>query len=100
MVRVGPQGRGTYKSRWNRERLRSPEIAAIAIGSHITREFEGKVHQVTCCDGFWLYDGQEFPTLYAVTMAITGAKEYDRADGKEKRSMSNWSAARFFRLKG
>jgi hypothetical protein len=100
MVRVGPQGRGTFKSRWNRERLRSPEIAAIAVGDKLVRDFDGEQHEVVCCDGFWLYRDTEFATLYAVTMAITGAKEYDRADGKEKRTMSNWSASRFFRLKG
>lgn len=99
MVRVGPQGRSTYRSRWNRERLRSPEIAAIAVGAKLTREFNKRVYEVECCDGYWLYDSREFPTLYAVTMEITGSKEYDRADGKEKRTMSNWSACRFFGLK-
>lgn len=99
MARVGPQGRNTYRSRWNRERTRSPEIANVAIGAILAREFNNQRHQVQCCEGYWLYDAREFPTLYAVTMEITGAKEYDRADGKEKRTMSNWSAARFFGLK-
>ncbi len=99
MVRLGPQGISTYKSRWNRERARSPEIAQILVGSSISREFNGEVHVVECHDGHWLYKSKVFPTLYSVTMEITGAREYDRADGKDKRTMSNWSAARFFGLK-
>lgn len=99
MARVGPQGRSTYRSRWQRERQRSPEIAAIAVGTKLVREFNNRLYEVECCDGHWLYDSRQFPTLYAVTMEITGPKEYDRADGKEKRAMSNWSASRFFGLK-
>lgn len=99
MARYGFQGRHTFQRRWLRERQRSPEIAAIPCGNSVSREYHGSVHTATCCDGYWLYNGVEYPTLYTVAMAITGAKEYERADKQAKRTMSNWSAVRFFKLR-
>lgn len=99
MSRVGPQGPHTFHVRWLRERRRSPEIAAIPVGGCVSREFGGVTHVATCREGFWEYGVEKYPTLYAVVVAIAGAKEYARADGRERRSMSNWSASRFFRLK-
>lgn len=71
----------------------------MPIGGFVSREFDGQVHVVKCNDGCWEYDGQAYATLYSVVVKIAGAKEYARADGKERRSMANWSASRFFRLK-
>lgn len=57
------------------------------------------MHVVTCMDGCWLYKNELYPTLYTVTMKITGEVEYARTERPEKtRKISNWSATRFFNL--
>lgn len=99
MPRHGFQGRHTFQRRWLRERQRSAEIAAIPIDGQIVREYNGVTYVVTCRDGYWEYQGDMYPTLYAVAMVITGPKEYARSDGQAKRTMSNWSAVRFFQLR-
>lgn len=100
MARRGECGPHTFPSRWARERRRSPEIAAVKVGETVSREFHGVTYEALCCEGHWLFQGKQYPTLYTVVLAITGPREYPRSDGaQERRSMSNWSAARFFRLK-
>ena len=97
---AGPQSRATWPQRWARERQRSPEIRRIKIGQTIEREYKGTVHQATNHRGFWTYDGGEYPTLYEVTQAICGAREYPRGDNQQKtRRMSDYSASRFWKLK-
>jgi len=98
-MRKGPQGPHTYRSRWERERRRSTQIAAIPLGSKLTKIYGNKIHEIICRDGYWEYDGKAFPTLYSLVVAIAGAHEYPRKDKKENRSMANYSSLRFFGLK-
>jgi hypothetical protein len=54
--------------------------------------------------GYYQFKGKIWPTLYSIVEEIAGVKAYPkqlRADGtrlKGTRKMSNWSAARFFKL--
>ena len=55
--------------------------------------------------GYYLYQGEKYPTLQSVTTACTGAREYPKQEldgGKRRkgtRKMSNWSASKFWKLK-
>lgn len=95
----GQLGKQTFRGRWLRERARSQEIAKIEVGHKIVRDFAGQRHEVECHDGFWVYNGKEYATLYSVVCDIAGTKQYSRPNSTEKRTMSNWSASRFFALK-
>jgi hypothetical protein len=102
----GPQGNHTHRDRWLRERKRSPAIAAVTVGTVLVRNWRGKDVHVECHDGYWAVNSpvqyasdKQFATLYAVTLYITRGRRFPRADQKRaKRLMSNWSAARFFKL--
>ncbi len=94
-----------------RERRRSPLIAGLTPGVSLTRHFKGEEHRVQVEAGHYLYRGQKFPTLYAVTVAITGSREYpgqlitpksqdkDSIERYNPRKMSAWSSTRFWRLR-
>jgi hypothetical protein len=88
--------------RWERERARSKAIAKITPGTKITREYGGAEHVIQCKHGHYLYNGQKYPTLYSIVMAITGGRVYPMRVGNQQvnrpRLMSNWSAKRFFNL--
>lgn len=102
----GPQGNHTHLDRWLRERKRSPAIAAIPVGTVLVRNWRGKNIHVECHEGYWTVNSpapyatdKQFATLYSVTLHITRGRRFLRADQKRsKRLMSNWSAARFFKL--
>lgn len=90
--------------RWERERERSPEIGALTPGMRLRRTFKGEDYQVVVVSSGYVYDGEYYPTLYSVTKEITGTHEAPRQlakDGtrpKGTRSLSNWSATKFWRL--
>lgn len=101
-----PWGPHTFKERNQREKDRSPLIASLRPGTKLRREWHGVLYEVTIRKhGYW-FNGQEYPTLYAVTKEITGTKsrpkqldqEGDRPKGK--RQVCNWSATRFWNLTG
>lgn len=100
---------GDNEKRWQRERDRVPAIAALIQGSVIRREYKGKIFEVKVLDGRYkiIQTGEEYPTLYAVTKAITGlharqsqrkkpGNEESRPEGHRK--LSNWSATKFFAI--
>jgi hypothetical protein len=100
-----PWGLHTFRSRWERERLRSPAIAAVKPGQKLTRGYKDAQYEVQCRDGYWMTpDGKRHATLYSVTLEATGGLKYpvNSLDGKrvkgKTRVMSNYSAARFWRL--
>lgn len=80
-------------ARWERERKRSKKIAALKAGSFLTREYRGQTYEVAILKQGYLYDGMEYPTLYAVTKEITGERV-----GPNGRKLANWSAAKFWKL--
>jgi hypothetical protein len=114
-----PWGEHTFLSRWERERARSKPIAAIKPGSKLVREFNAVLYTALCRQGFYLLSGiatddkpakkaylpenEKFPTLGAMTLKITGGKDYPvNQDGKpvkgKTRHMTNWSGPRFWKL--
>lgn len=74
-------------SRFERERKKSPKVAALLAGSILEREFDGKVHKVVVMNDHYKYMRRRYETLYSVVQAITGKAE------------ANWSAPKFFKLK-
>lgn len=97
-----PKGdRGKLMERWKRERERSAVIAEqVTPGTILRRDYKGVRHEVVCRLGYYQYHGREYPTLYAVTRAIVGTKEYSRGDRKgQTRKSPTWSATRFWKLK-
>lgn len=80
-----------------REVERSPEIAAIPVGSALVREYQGKPYIVTRAFNAWFYEGAHYPTLYAVMCAALGTKVVT-ASGRT-RYVPQWSGHRFFGLR-
>lgn len=107
-----PWGEHTFLARWERERRRSPAIAALRPGQKLTGEYKGVPYEVQCRHGYYLCkkdtrtkaEPVKLPTCYSSVLEITGGKEYPvlKADGKKAkgktRVMTNWSGPRFFRL--
>jgi hypothetical protein len=92
------------RSRWQRERERSSLIAQLKPGMKLKRLWEGKTLEVVCVRDGYRYQGDIYPTLYSVVMAIVGTvprKKQKKADGTipgGTRNLTNWSAPKFFRL--
>lgn len=91
------------KIAYDRERARSPLVAELKPNQVLKRVYKGEEVKVRVRKDGYEWDGQIYGTLYAVVMAITGPREYlrqefggVRRDGT--RTMSNWSAPKFFRL--
>lgn len=90
--------------RWERERKRSKLIAKLAPNTLLRRRYKGEVYEVRVLASGYLYQDRKYPTLYAVVKEITGTIQCPRMKGKDgtrkpgTRSLSNWSAARFFKL--
>lgn len=82
---------------FDRERQRSNFVASLADGS-LSREYHGKVHTlvVDTARKHYLLDGVAYPTVYSATAAITGMAKYAAATGTGQRTMSSWSAQRFW----
>ncbi len=98
---------GDDKKRWQRERDRTPAIAALTRGSTLTREYKGETFKVKVLASSYkiLNSSEEHPTLYSVTKAITGLYERQsqrKTTGEEKsrpngqRKLTNWSATKFW----
>lgn len=92
------------KDRHDRERKRSPEIAKLVPGTVIKRTWKGVETTTTVRQGYYQYNGNRYPTLYTVMVAITGltpvAKQLRNGKRPEgKRYMTAWSAVRFFQIK-
>lgn len=90
--------------RWQRERKRNPYVAALRPGMILRRTFNDQVAEVEVRETSYLYQGQTYPTLYSVVMAITGGKSYpaQKKNGVRPtgtREMAQWSTTRFFSLK-
>lgn len=90
--------------RWKRERERSPLIAKLVPNMVLRREYKGVMVEVRVMADGYKYKDKKYPTLYAVVKEVTGtiqcpkmkAKDGSRKEGT--RALSNWSAARFFKL--
>jgi len=95
-------GEHTYGARFERERSKSPLIAGLEPGTTLTRPWKGQDRTVVVHEDHYSYQGNKFPTLYAVTKEITGTVEYEsksKKDPREQRKLCQWSAARFWKLK-
>jgi len=92
------------KNRWERERKRSPLIAQLTPGMKLTRDWKGEDIVVIVRKGYYQFQEKKYPTLYSITKLVTGTHEAQcqkRADGSRPdgtRHLTNWSAAKFFRL--
>lgn len=94
-----PKTKESPASRFERERRRSPKVAALRPGQRLKREYKGETHVVTVAKSHYTYRGEQYATLYSIVMAITGAHEYARQGGQGgTRVMSNWSVPKFFQL--
>lgn len=100
------QSRDNMEERWQRERERSSAIAALPIGLRLKRPYNGAWYQCRVKQGYYLFEGKKYATLYMVTKEITGTRKApkqrntetgERAEGT--RQLCNWSAAKFWRLK-
>lgn len=89
------------RKRWERERERYPQLA-LEIGKLLRRRYQHENHVIRVNDGYYTYHGKDFPTLYAVVMDITGAKEYKRTnqhgESLKPKRMTGWTVKRFFGL--
>jgi hypothetical protein len=103
-------GEETYDTRFDKERAKSKLVGLIPDGATLQRIYKGKEYQVTLNLETKRYQcqGKEYPTLYAVTKAITGTKPAKRQRAKAgdestrpegTRNMSNWSGPKFWKLK-
>jgi hypothetical protein len=100
-----PWGEHTFESRWLRERERSPLIAQILTpGSKRVREYNGRRYELKVKEGYYLLNGEKFPTLYSTVLSIAGGWDHPvwikgkKAKGKV-RTMANWSGPKFWLLK-
>jgi hypothetical protein len=92
--------------RWQRERERSPAIAALKINQILETEWprkSGLVHRVKVLKGRYLYQNRSYPTLYAVTKVIVGVKprlKQSQIKGRPPgvRYIPDYSAPKFWRL--
>ncbi len=91
-------------ARWERERNRNSNIASLNVGTILRRKWKGKLIEVEVADGYYLYGGKRYPTLYAVVVDIAGVRlcpKQKRKDGTRPpgyRQVPAWSATRFFKL--
>lgn len=82
----------TFQKRFDRC-LRLPHIAALKYGQVLTRvQKDGSTHRVTFTKAGFKFNGQLYPTLYAVQLEIEG---HPKIGGKVQGSMST---KRFFGL--
>jgi hypothetical protein len=59
-------------------------VRCVKVGSVIVREYQGKVHEVMVVPGGFLWQGQNYTSLSAIALRITG---------------TSWSGRRFFGLR-
>jgi hypothetical protein len=96
---------GDPKTRWLRERENNKLIAMLVPTQTLVREYKGVRHHCKILKDGYEYQGQKFPTLYAVVKVITGTKTAKRQKGpdgtrpKGSRQLCSWSAPRFWKLK-
>lgn len=99
-----PWGEHTFMNRWLRERETFPMLILVQPGQTIRRTYLGRKIEVRVQVGYYIYDKQKFPTLYSIVKEVTGAVAYPKAPDatgvrpQGQRSISNWSATRFFAL--
>jgi hypothetical protein len=62
-----------------------PPKPALAPGSRLTREWQGRVHEVDVLGSAFRYEGRDYRSLSQIARAITG---------------THWSGLRFFGLRG
>lgn len=69
-----PWGMHTWNKRWHLERKRSRYIAMLTPGMMLAREYKGVIHRVLVRERDYLHvtGDRVYPTLAAVTTAITG----------------------------
>jgi hypothetical protein len=94
---------GEKLSRWERERNRSKAIAALTPGTVLKTTYKGEEYQCKVLKGAYQYQGEEYPTLYAVTAAAIGTvarpKQVQGSHRPEgERHTCNYSAAKFWKL--
>lgn len=97
-----PWGPQTYGSRFQKERSRSPLLAALKPGNKLKETYKGQEVEVVVKSDHYQYDGKQWPTLYSVVKEVTGTVERQKqlVEGKRppgSRQLCNWSAVRFFR---
>lgn len=97
-------GTHTYRARWQREREKHPMIALLTPGVRISKVYKGETFKVTVRNGYYLFNGEKYPTLQSVTTAATGVKDYPKQaykgqEMKGTRKTGNWSAMRFWKIK-
>lgn len=91
-----PWGQHTWEKRWHLEKRRSKWIAMLVPGMMLYREWHGTVHRVLVREKDYLHvNGHKvYPTLYAVTTAITG-----KTLCRNGRWLAPASAIRFWNLR-
>jgi hypothetical protein len=91
-----PWGQHTWAKRWYLEQRRSKEIAMLVPGMMLHREYKGVIHRVRVRERDYLYvtQGKVYPTLNAVTTAITG-----KTKCRNGRWLAPISAIRFWNLR-
>lgn len=92
--------------RWERERQRNVWLARLPLGTLLEAQYQGQHYQTRIQRGRYVCRGWWFPTLYSLTKAITGVKDYTRrtpigplSKGAMKRTLTAWSANKFWGVK-
>lgn len=81
-------GKDTWAERFKRERDKNPEYAALTPGVKFHRLLKDKDFLIEARSGYYLLDGNKYPTLAAVTAAATSV-------GDNHGKNSKWNARRF-----
>ena len=89
--------------RWLRERRKNKLIGKLVPDMLLRKTWKEHEYEVKVCQGYYLYGGEKYATLYEVTGEITGWREYPKqmVDGvrpEGTRRMSAWSPSRFWEL--
>lgn len=86
-----------YRTRWEEERKRIPDAAHLYPGFLLKRRFKGREHRVEVRLGHYVYEGEVYPTLAAVTDRIAGTKKFLVKGTNRTKRKGNWSAAKFWK---
>ncbi len=96
---LDPWGKHTFQNRFQRDMDR----LGLSPGQVLKTTHKKAEYQCKVASGHYLYDGRQFPTLYAVTKEVVGTESRDKqlVEGKRPegtREICNYSAGKFWGL--
>ncbi len=92
-----PWHAGWFRAMWQRERDKSPRVAALTPGTKLHARWFGTDWEVIYQDGYVEWNGHRWPTLLDVRHAIAPPRVY-RVGKRKTRALSNLNTPQFFGL--